>query len=76
MREALAVIADEGLEQVIKRHQNCAGQLYKGIDALGLEFYVEEEHKRLPSITTVKVPDGVDWRNVADFAMKRYLEII
>ncbi|ENN81587.1 alanine--glyoxylate aminotransferase isoform X2 [Dendroctonus ponderosae] len=76
LREGLAVIADEGLEQVIKRHQHCAAQLYEGIEALGMQLYVDEEHKRLPSVTTIKVPDGVDWRKVTEYAMKRYkLEI-
>lgn len=71
LREGLAILAEEGLENVIKRHQDCAAQLYKGIQQLGLEFYVEEEHRRLPSVTTIKVPVNVDWRDVVGYAMKK-----
>ncbi|CAG9766799.1 unnamed protein product [Ceutorhynchus assimilis] len=72
LREGLAIVADEELENVIERHQRCAERLYKGIELLGLEFYIEDEVKRLPSVTTIKVPKGVDWKNVVDYAMKNY----
>lgn len=31
---------------------------------LGLEFYVPEPSARLPTVTTVKVPTGVEWAKV------------
>lgn len=71
LREGLAIIAEEGIENVIKRHQKCARQLYKGIETLGLEFYVKSEHKRLPSVTTVQVPNDVDWKEVIGYVMKK-----
>ncbi|XP_076253403.1 alanine-glyoxylate aminotransferase isoform X2 [Rhynchophorus ferrugineus] len=76
LREALAILAEEGLKNVITRHQECANILYDGLNKIGLELYIKDKCKRLPSVTSVKVPDEVNWRAVADFAMKNYnLEI-
>ncbi|XP_066248127.1 alanine--glyoxylate aminotransferase-like [Euwallacea similis] len=76
LREGLAVIIEEGLENVIQRHEQCAQQLYKGVVEMGLELFVEDEEKRLPSVTTIKVPPNVIWTDVVGFAMKNYhLEI-
>ncbi|XP_066155900.1 alanine--glyoxylate aminotransferase [Euwallacea fornicatus] len=72
LREGLAVITEEGLENVIQRHEQCAQQLYKGLAEMGLELFVEDEQKRLPSVTTIKVPPNVIWTDVVDFAMKNY----
>ncbi|KAJ8945489.1 hypothetical protein NQ318_002534 [Aromia moschata] len=72
LREGLAIIAEEGLEHVIKRHQECAQRLYKGLGSLGLELLVEEEHKRLPTVTTIVVPKDVDWKEVVGYAMRTY----
>ncbi|XP_060529474.1 alanine--glyoxylate aminotransferase-like [Cylas formicarius] len=71
-REGLAIIAQEGIENVIARHQRCASQLYRGLEKLKLEFFVEEEHDRLPSVTTLKVPTDVDWNTVLDYIMEKY----
>ncbi|XP_050304295.1 alanine--glyoxylate aminotransferase [Anthonomus grandis grandis] len=72
LREGIAILVEEQLENTIKRHQTCAQRLYRGLEKLGLEFYVEEEHHRLPSVTTVNVPKDVDWKNVLAYAMKNY----
>lgn len=71
MREALAQIAEEGLYNVERRHKQCAERLYTGLKALGLELFVEDPSKRLPTVTTVKVSDKWCWRGVISFAMKK-----
>lgn len=58
---------------MIERHQKCTRQLYKGIEELGLEFYVKDEHKRLPSVTTLHVPNNVDWKEVVGYVMKKFV---
>ncbi|KAJ8984921.1 hypothetical protein NQ317_012167 [Molorchus minor] len=76
LREGLAIIAEEGLENVIRRHKECAQRLYEGLNRLGLQPLVAEVYKRLPTVTTVVVPENVNWRTVVGFAMKNYsLEI-
>ena len=50
LREALAQVCEEGLENLIHRRMNCAKILYKGIAKLGLEFFVKKEEHRLPTV--------------------------
>jgi alanine-glyoxylate transaminase/serine-glyoxylate transaminase/serine-pyruvate transaminase len=59
LREALRLVAEEGLAERWARHQAVAETLWAGLDELGLSPHVPLEH-RLPSLTTVRVPDGVD----------------
>lgn len=46
MREALAIIAEEGLENMWARHLECHQQLWDGLKGLGLESFVENEQDR------------------------------
>lgn len=59
LREALSVIADEGLENRWERHRQCHTLFARGIEAMGLTFHVPAEH-RIPTLNTVCVPVGVD----------------
>ena len=59
LREALRLVAEEGLEQRWRRHRETAEALWGGLARLGLDCHVAAEH-RLPSLTTIRVPDGVD----------------
>ncbi|CAH0554524.1 unnamed protein product [Brassicogethes aeneus] len=72
LREGLALVVEEGLEELMKRHRDCAKRLYDGLEKLGLEPFVEEVHKRLPTVTTIKVPDGVNWLDVVGYAIKHF----
>jgi len=57
--EALRIVVEEGLEARFKRHLTNAGALQAGVRAMGLEFAAQEGH-RLPQLTAVRVPDGID----------------
>jgi alanine-glyoxylate transaminase/serine-glyoxylate transaminase/serine-pyruvate transaminase len=57
--EGLRIVAEEGLEARWERHKRNAELLWDGLQALGLELHVALEH-RLPSLTTVRVPQGID----------------
>jgi len=59
MREALRLLADEGLEAAWARHRSNAERLWAGLEGLGLELHVPES-LRLPTLTTVRIPEGVD----------------
>ncbi|HIC88638.1 MAG TPA: alanine--glyoxylate aminotransferase family protein [Anaerolineae bacterium] len=59
LREALRLIQEEGLEQRFERHRANAALLWEGLQALGLELHVPPAH-RLPTLTTVLVPQGLD----------------
>ncbi|HXF04897.1 MAG TPA: alanine--glyoxylate aminotransferase family protein [Blastocatellia bacterium] len=59
LREALRMIAEEGLEARWRRHELNARALWAGLEAMGLRLFVPESH-RLWTLHTVCVPDGVD----------------
>jgi alanine-glyoxylate transaminase / serine-glyoxylate transaminase / serine-pyruvate transaminase len=58
LREALRMIVEEGIEARVARHARHARALCAGLEALGLELFVDEPH-RLAPVTTVLVPEGV-----------------
>jgi (S)-ureidoglycine-glyoxylate aminotransferase len=61
IREALRALHDEGLEPRFARHRRHGGALRAGIEALGLQLFGgEPPAHRLPMITPVIVPDGID----------------
>jgi len=59
LREALLVIAEEGIENRWERHRRCHGLFVKGIEAMGLRMHVPKEH-RIATLNTVCVPKEVD----------------
>lgn len=59
LREALLVIAGEGIENRWQRHRHCNHMFVKGIEAMGLRMLVPTEH-RIATLNTVCVPAGVD----------------
>ncbi|WP_013324903.1 alanine--glyoxylate aminotransferase family protein [Gloeothece verrucosa] len=71
LREALRVVAEEGLAARWQRHLENAQLLWKGLEEIGLVCHVAQEY-RLPTLTTVRVPEGVDAKAVAQKLMKEY----
>lgn len=57
--EGLRLIVEEGLEERWERHRTTAEMLWAGLEQLGLSLHVPREH-RLPTLTTVGVPEGVN----------------
>jgi alanine-glyoxylate transaminase/serine-glyoxylate transaminase/serine-pyruvate transaminase len=63
LHEALLLIREEGLENSWARHQRHHTALKAGLQAMGLEFLVEEKHQ-LPQMNAVLCPAGVDEESV------------
>jgi alanine-glyoxylate transaminase/serine-glyoxylate transaminase/serine-pyruvate transaminase len=59
LREALLVIAEEGIENRWERHRRCHKLFVQGIEDMGLCMHVPEAH-RIATLNTVCVPKGVD----------------
>jgi len=75
IREALRLVAEEGIEERWARHRRVAGALKAGVEAMGLKMNAPEEYW-LPSLNAVRVPDGVDDGEVIDYLLEAYdLEI-
>lgn len=58
LHESLLLLRDEGIENAWARHQRHHLALKAGLESMGLQFLVKEEH-RLPQMSTVYIPEGV-----------------
>jgi alanine-glyoxylate transaminase/serine-glyoxylate transaminase/serine-pyruvate transaminase len=71
LREALRLVAEEGLAARWQRHQANAELLWAGLAELGLECHVERPY-RLPTLTTVRIPEGVDGKAISRLLLDEY----
>jgi alanine-glyoxylate transaminase / serine-glyoxylate transaminase / serine-pyruvate transaminase len=69
LREALRMVAEEGLQARWERHLANAELLWEGLAELGIECHVDREF-RLPSLTTAVIPDGVDGKAVSGYLLR------
>jgi alanine-glyoxylate transaminase/serine-glyoxylate transaminase/serine-pyruvate transaminase len=68
LREALRILFEEGLENSWRRHKQSQMSLIAGLEAMGLELLVQNPAYRLPTVTSVRLPAGLD-----DMRMRRQL---
>ena len=71
LREALVVLSEEGLENTWDRHRDVAEFFWAELAKINLECHVAHEH-RLPSLTTVCIPPGVDGGKVVEYLRVNY----
>ncbi|MBO0693014.1 MAG: alanine--glyoxylate aminotransferase family protein [Acidimicrobiaceae bacterium] len=71
LHAGLGALLEEGLESSWARHRACGQMLQDGLVALGLELAAAEGH-RLPELTTVRVPEGVEDAKVRQILLERY----
>lgn len=71
LREALRILAAEGLEVSWNRHLTNAKLLWDGLKDLGLVCHVHEDY-RLPTLTTIRIPEGVDGKAVSRQLLTEY----
>ncbi|HET9402487.1 MAG TPA: aminotransferase class V-fold PLP-dependent enzyme, partial [Candidatus Acidoferrales bacterium] len=60
LREALRMVLEEGLENRWERHRQNQQALVAGVEALGLQPFVDNPADRLITVTPVIVPAGID----------------
>jgi alanine-glyoxylate transaminase / serine-glyoxylate transaminase / serine-pyruvate transaminase len=60
LREALRILFEEGLEAGWRRHQQNQVSLIAGLEAMGLELFVQNPADRLPTVTSVLMPGSFD----------------
>ncbi|XP_055388498.1 alanine--glyoxylate aminotransferase-like [Condylostylus longicornis] len=72
LREALTLIAEEGLEKVWERHTNTAEYFWKLVEDLGLEMLVTNKNERLPSLHTIRIPPNVDGGAVIKYCREKF----
>jgi len=76
LREGLAIVHEEGLENRCERHRKNHKAFVAGIEAMGLTMLVEDPANRLWTLNTPRVPEGVDDAKVRSYLLeKRGIEI-
>jgi alanine-glyoxylate transaminase/serine-glyoxylate transaminase/serine-pyruvate transaminase len=60
LHEALRIVLEEGLEASWERHRQNQMALIAGLEAMGLALFVQNPADRLPTVTAVMVPSGID----------------
>ena len=71
LREALRIIAEEGLDARFERHRMNHRALVAGVEAMGLSMLVPEK-ERLPMLNAVRVPEGADDLKVRKMLLQAY----
>jgi alanine-glyoxylate transaminase / serine-glyoxylate transaminase / serine-pyruvate transaminase len=70
LKEAIAMLEEEGLENVFARHTRHSAATRAAVKEWGLETQCQDPHAHSPALTGVVVPDGHD----ADYFRKVVLE--
>ena len=71
LHEALIIVQEEGLEQAWARHQYHHQALKTGLEAMGIQFVVEES-ACLPQLNLITVPEGIDEAVVRNRLLNEY----
>ena len=71
LHAGLGVLLEEGLQASWARHQSCGRALQEGLEKLGFRLFAEEGH-RLPDLTAVWLPEGVDDASARRDLVDRY----
>jgi len=72
LRESLAMLFEEGLENVFARHHRLAEGTRAAVKAWGLELCARESRWNSDTVSAVMVPPGVNGAEVIDIAYRRY----
>jgi alanine-glyoxylate transaminase / serine-glyoxylate transaminase / serine-pyruvate transaminase len=60
LHEAMRIVLEEGLEASWERHRQNQAALIAGLEAMGIRLFVEDPEIRLPTVTAVWIPAGID----------------
>ena len=72
LREALAMLREEGLENVFARHRRLADGARAAVNAWGLKLCAKEPKWHSDTVTAIMVPHGFNGADVIDRAYRRY----
>ena len=72
LREAMAMLKEEGLAAVFRRHARLAAGVREAIEAWGLELCAKAPHWYSNTVSTIMVPAGKDGARVVDVAFRKY----
>jgi alanine-glyoxylate transaminase/serine-glyoxylate transaminase/serine-pyruvate transaminase len=72
LQESIAMLLEEGLENVFARHHRLAEGTRQAVQAWGLELCARAPKWNSDTVTAIMVPPGVNGAEVIDVAYRRY----
>src|SRR6266446_427071 len=72
LRESLAIISEEGLENIFARHQRLADGVRAAVRAWGLKLCAKAPKWYSNTVSAIMVPEGANGADVIDVAFRRY----
>jgi len=72
LRESLAMLFEEGLDNVFVRHRRLADGVRAAVRAWGLKLCARAPHWHSDTVSAILVPDGFNAADVIDVAFRRY----
>lgn len=72
LQESIAMLLEEGLENVFARHHRLAEGTRRAVKAWGLELCARAPKWNSDTVTAIMVPPGVNGAEVIDVAYRRY----
>ncbi|MGH2498919.1 MAG: pyridoxal-phosphate-dependent aminotransferase family protein, partial [Candidatus Limnocylindria bacterium] len=75
LQESLRLMAEEGLDSIIKRHRDIAYATRRGLQALNLALFADERFAS-PAVTPFRMPPRIDSRNLVRVLRDEYDTIL
>jgi alanine-glyoxylate transaminase/serine-glyoxylate transaminase/serine-pyruvate transaminase len=72
LKEALCILEEEGLDNVIKRHHYLASGVRAAVQGWGLKLCAQEPKWHSDTVSAIMVPEGINGADVISRAYKRY----
>jgi alanine-glyoxylate transaminase/serine-glyoxylate transaminase/serine-pyruvate transaminase len=72
LRESLAILFEEGLDNVFARHHRLAEGTRRAVQAWGLELCARDPKWNSDTVSAILVPPGINGAEVIDVAYRRY----
>jgi alanine-glyoxylate transaminase / serine-glyoxylate transaminase / serine-pyruvate transaminase len=72
LRESIAILLEEGLENVFARHHRLAEGTRRAVKAWGLELCARAPKWYSDTVSAIMVPPGINGAEVIDIAYRRY----
>ncbi len=72
LKEALDIIDEYGFENWIKKHEKLAKATREAAKALGLKLFPQDEKTCSNTVTSIKVPDGIDGQELVKLMREKH----
>lgn len=75
MQEAIRMMMEEGLEEILVRHANYRDMVRAGIRAMGLELFTDDKYAS-SAVTSIRAPKGIGANQIRKYMLEEYNTIL